>query len=933
MRALFLVRRCLFRPLLAGLLVGCVAEDSASPARSGVAAAKSVDTAGDTASDTASPVPAGCVAATDGDHSFLFCAPRLPWAEAQAACSGWGYHLADADNAAENAWIWAVAEPLEPAYPWWLGFNDRATEAGYAWDGGASAPYRAWRAGEPNDYAANEDCAAFADDGGAAWNDKDCAQAYPFVCEAGCLWSDWYADVDADGYGDAAAGSRACAAPPGTVADATDCEDAAPGLGTTDWHADADGDGFGDAATAVVACDAPADTVADATDCDDADATIFPGTEEIAHDGIDQDCDGADRCTWNIDADGDGYGDPGASLEDCGSPAGYVLDATDCDDADPAVHPTAAESLYDGADSDCDGGSDFDADGDGFESDLYGGSDCVDTDPAVFPSAAEACNAADDDCDAAIDEGGCSVSNATFDGHTYLFFPDEVTWAEAQATCTGFGYHLVDVRESSENVWIWSMAEATDATTGWWLGLSDTALEGRFAWEGGSPSTYTDWRPGEPNDYAGAEDCGAWADDGAGAWNDTRCAGTLPFICEAGCEPTLRYADGDGDGFGDAATATESCDVLPGVLDGTDCDDSDPGVSPAAAEVCDPAGVDEDCDGLADDGDPDVDPATRPIWYADADGDGFGDPSRGLAACNAVFNDVADATDCDDAAPDTYPGALETVDGLDTDCDGFAERYDSDGDGLSDDDEAVIGSDADDPDTDADGVYDGVEVVDLWAVDTDGDGHPDFDDADDDGDRLTTRAEIGAYDASDPLAILEDVDGDGAPDHHDLDTDADGVPDGDDSLADTDGDGLANVADPDDDGDGLPTADEIAVDSDGDGAPDADVDADGVRNELDRDTDGDGCPDGAAGGPDTLEDADGDGLADFADSDSCSEPAPDTDSGPDPDTAMETGGRDSGGDDPDGCTGCNTGNGAVPGFALAVVALLGRRRRGAPSRP
>ena len=42
--------------------------------------------------------------------------------------------------------------------------------------------------------------------------------------------------------------------------------------------------------------------------------------------------------------------------------------ATDCDDTDPAIHPGATVTWYDGIDQDCGGGSDFDADQDGWDS-------------------------------------------------------------------------------------------------------------------------------------------------------------------------------------------------------------------------------------------------------------------------------------------------------------------------------------------------------------------------------------------------------------------------------------------------------------------------------------------------------------------------------------------------------------------------------------
>ena len=63
------------------------------------------------------------------------------------------------------------------------------------------------------------------------------------------------------------------------------------------------------------------------------------------------------------------------------------------------------------------------------------------------------------------------------------------------------------------------------------------------------------------------------------------------------------YRDADGDSFGDMASVMYACVPPSGyVANGTDCDDTNPAVHPGALEVCDVAMVDENCNGMANEG-------------------------------------------------------------------------------------------------------------------------------------------------------------------------------------------------------------------------------------------------------------------------------------------------------------------------------------------
>lgn len=61
-------------------------------------------------------------------------------------------------------------------------------------------------------------------------------------------------------------------------------------------------------------------------------------------------------------------------------------------------------------------------------------------------------------------------------------------------------------------------------------------------------------------------------------------------------------------------------------------------------------------------------------YYADADGDGFGNPNAAILSCDPVFGYVSNGLDCADNNPDVNPLMSELCNGQDDNCDGFVDE-------------------------------------------------------------------------------------------------------------------------------------------------------------------------------------------------------------------------------------------------------------------
>ena len=125
------------------------------------------------------------------------------------------------------------------------------------------------------------------------------------------------------------------------------------------------------------------------------------------------------------------------------------------------------------------------------------------------------------------------------------------------------------------------------------------------------------------------------------------------------------YLDADEDGFGNATETIQSCTQPQGYIPQSgDCDDSNAGIFPGAAENCD--GIDNNCNG-------DIDEGGTLTWYLDADGDGYGSIEQPTQSCAQPVGYVDNASDCDDSTIDISPDATEICDYIDNDCNGVSD--------------------------------------------------------------------------------------------------------------------------------------------------------------------------------------------------------------------------------------------------------------------
>jgi hypothetical protein len=125
------------------------------------------------------------------------------------------------------------------------------------------------------------------------------------------------------------------------------------------------------------------------------------------------------------------------------------------------------------------------------------------------------------------------VAQGTFNNTTYLavLAPNGISWTGAEASAVAMGgvlasdtsaaedHFLYGLATSTPQLWVFQNGGGVEPGIGPWLG--GYRVSGGWAWADGAAFSYSNWAPGEPNNYGGDENYLMFLSSTGALMNDT----------------------------------------------------------------------------------------------------------------------------------------------------------------------------------------------------------------------------------------------------------------------------------------------------------------------------------------------------------------------------------------------------------------------------
>lgn len=439
-------------------------------------------------------------------------------------------------------------------------------------------------------------------------------------------------------------------------------------VGSLTYYQDSDNDGFGNAAVSQVGCAMIPGYVTNDDDCDDTNNAITVGT------------------TFYADTDGDGLGNPAVSQVACTAPTNYVSNSNDCDDSNNAIG--AAQTYYQDLDGDtygnpavsqvaCTAPANY----------VLNNTDCNDNNNAVHPGATEIPNnGIDEDCNGSdLNTIGATLGIYQFEGNTCAVPVWNVTAQPANATFGLYGVEDTTVLTCSQaanvvNFFGFDTVSTVNLTKYFNFSITPASCYGmdlnriifthKTSNSGGTPIVHL--RSSLDNfaaDIATKQlPNSSYKTDtinlGAAFDNVTSAIEFRWYITDIGSmAATYRH---------DNVTLIGSINALTTQTYYADADGDGYGDAATSQSACAaPAGYvldNTDCDDTNDEEFPGA------VWYADVDNDGLGDNGSSQVSCTQPTGYVSDNTDCDDTNDQIGSIVMYYAD---ADNDGFGDATDA----------------------------------------------------------------------------------------------------------------------------------------------------------------------------------------------------------------------------------------------------------------